>query len=177
MSYEMRCKGKGEWSTYDVVCVDGTVKLAINGKFVNGVSRAGVRKGYLCLESEGSEIHFRTSASSNCPVGWRPRSKPRRSSEIRARHLPSSAHSHVCSTGNHPPGRAPGNLTSPSQSARGRRARLRGSSVASRDARCGDCKAKKEARHAIVNSTADHAHGWIGNSRYSPCASRRKSSS
>jgi Domain of Unknown Function (DUF1080) len=59
MSVEMRCKGKGEWNTYDVVCVDGSVKLAINGKFVNGVSGSTVKKGYLCLESEGAEIHFR----------------------------------------------------------------------------------------------------------------------
>ena len=59
MSKEPRCKGKGEWNTYDVVCVDGTIKLSINGKFVNGMSQSSVRKGYLCLESEGSEIHFR----------------------------------------------------------------------------------------------------------------------
>ncbi len=69
MSYEMRCKGKGEWNTYDVVCVDGTVKLAINGKFVNGVSRSSVRKGYLCLESEGSEIHFRNIRILELPGG------------------------------------------------------------------------------------------------------------
>ena len=56
---ELRCKGKGEWNTYDVVCVDGTVKLSVNGKFVNGVSKATQRKGYICLEAEGSEIHFR----------------------------------------------------------------------------------------------------------------------
>lgn len=59
MSLELRCKGKGEWNEYDVVCVDGTVKLAINGKFVNSVRDSSVRKGYLCLESEGSEVHFR----------------------------------------------------------------------------------------------------------------------
>ena len=58
-STELRCNGKGEWNTYDVVVADGTVKLAINGKFVNGVSKATKRKGYICLESEGSEIHFR----------------------------------------------------------------------------------------------------------------------
>ncbi len=69
MSYEMRCKGKGEWNTYDVVCVDGTVKLAINGKFVNGVSRSSVRKGYLCLESEGTEIHFRNIRIMELPGG------------------------------------------------------------------------------------------------------------
>ena len=59
MSVENRCKGKGEWNTYDVVAVDGVVKLAVNGKFVNGVSRAVPKQGYLCLESEGAEIQFR----------------------------------------------------------------------------------------------------------------------
>ncbi len=59
MSTELRCKGKGEWNTYDVVAVDGCVKLSINGKFVNGIRDSSVRKGYLCLESEGAEIHFR----------------------------------------------------------------------------------------------------------------------
>jgi hypothetical protein len=69
MSVEMRCKGKGEWNTYDVVCVDGTVKLAINGKFVNGVSQSNVKKGYLCLESEGAEIHFRNIRILELPAG------------------------------------------------------------------------------------------------------------
>lgn len=58
-SVENRCKGKGEWNTYDVVCVDGTIKLSVNGKFVNGISQASQRKGYICLEAEGAEIHFR----------------------------------------------------------------------------------------------------------------------
>jgi len=65
----MRCKGKGEWNTYDVVAVDGVVKLAINGKFVNGISKATQRKGYLCLESEGAEIHFRNLRILELPVG------------------------------------------------------------------------------------------------------------
>ena len=69
MSYEMRCKGKGEWNTYDVVAVDGVVKLAINGKFVNGMREATVRKGYLCLESEGAEIHFRNIRILELPGG------------------------------------------------------------------------------------------------------------
>lgn len=69
MSWEMRCKGKGEWNTYDVVCVDGTVKLSINGKFVNGISQSTVRKGYLCLESEGAEIHFRNIRILELPGG------------------------------------------------------------------------------------------------------------
>jgi hypothetical protein len=58
-SIENLCKPRGEWNTYDVVAVDGTVKLAVNGKFVNGISKASRKKGYLCLESEGAEIHFR----------------------------------------------------------------------------------------------------------------------
>lgn len=58
-STEMRCKGKGEWNTYDVVCVDGNIKLSINGKFVNGISKSTKKEGYICLESEGAEIHFR----------------------------------------------------------------------------------------------------------------------
>lgn len=69
MSLEGRCKGKGEWNTYDVVCVDGTVKLSINGKFVNGLSKASQKKGYLCLESEGAEIHFRNFSITELPPG------------------------------------------------------------------------------------------------------------
>lgn len=69
MSFEMRCKGKGEWNTYDVVCVDGTIKHSINGKFVNGVRESTVRNGYLCLESEGAEIHFRSIKIMELPGG------------------------------------------------------------------------------------------------------------
>ncbi len=58
-SVENLCKGKGEWNSYTVVCVDGVIKLSVNGKFVNGVSKSTAKKGYLCLESEGAEIHFR----------------------------------------------------------------------------------------------------------------------
>ena len=56
---EYRCKGKGEWNTYDLVCVAGTIKLSVNGKFVSGLSQSTQKKGYVCLESEGSEISFR----------------------------------------------------------------------------------------------------------------------
>lgn len=58
-SIENRCKGKGEWNTYDVVCIDGIIRLSVNGKFVNGITRSSQKKGYICLESEGAEIHFR----------------------------------------------------------------------------------------------------------------------
>lgn len=58
-SIENLCKGKGEWNTYDVVCIDGVVKLSVNGKVVNGISQATQKKGYICFESEGAPIHFR----------------------------------------------------------------------------------------------------------------------
>src|SRR5680860_382100 len=59
MSRENRVLGKKKWNTYDVVCVDGNIKLSVNGKFVNGITNSSQRKGYICLEAEGSEIHFR----------------------------------------------------------------------------------------------------------------------
>ncbi len=69
MSVENRCKGKGEWNTYDLVAVDGVVKLSVNGKFVNGISKASVKKGYICLEAEGAETHFRNIRILELPPG------------------------------------------------------------------------------------------------------------
>ena len=68
-SVEHRCKGVGQWNRYVVVAVDGNVKLSINGKFVNGIRDASIKKGYLCLESEGREIHFRTIKIMELPGG------------------------------------------------------------------------------------------------------------
>lgn len=68
-SIEKRCKGKGEWNKYLVVAVDGTVKLSVNGKFVNGLRESGRKKGYICLEAEGSEIHFRNIRIMELPGG------------------------------------------------------------------------------------------------------------
>ena len=58
-SIENRVKGTKEWNIYEVVCVDGNIKLSVNGKFVNGITNSSQKKGYICLEAEGSEIHFR----------------------------------------------------------------------------------------------------------------------
>ena len=58
-SNENRVLGKQIWNTYDVVCIDGTIKLSVNGKFVNGITKATQKKGYICLEAEGAEIQFR----------------------------------------------------------------------------------------------------------------------
>lgn len=68
-SVENRSKGHGEWNTYDVVCVDGVIKHSVNGKFVNGISKSSLKKGYLCLESEGAEIHFRNLKIVELPPG------------------------------------------------------------------------------------------------------------
>jgi len=69
MSIENRCKPRGEWNTYDVVAVDGVLKLAVNGKFVNGISRSTRRKGYICVESEGAKIFFRNIRIMELPPG------------------------------------------------------------------------------------------------------------
>lgn len=68
-SIENRAIGKGKWNSYTVVCVDGTIKLSVNGKFVNGISKSTIKKGYLCLESEGAEIHFRNFKLIELPSG------------------------------------------------------------------------------------------------------------
>jgi hypothetical protein len=68
-SLEKRCKGKGQWNKYVVVAVDGTVKLSVNGKFVNGLRASERKKGYICLEAEGAEIHFRNIRILELPGG------------------------------------------------------------------------------------------------------------
>ncbi|MDX5476822.1 MAG: DUF1080 domain-containing protein, partial [Cyclobacteriaceae bacterium] len=50
-------------------CVDGVIKLSVNGKFVNGISQSTQRKGYICLESEGAPIHFRNLRITELPSG------------------------------------------------------------------------------------------------------------
>jgi hypothetical protein len=56
---EDRAKGGGEWNHYVVIGRDGVLKLQVNGKEVSGLSECKPRKGYLALESEGAECHFR----------------------------------------------------------------------------------------------------------------------
>jgi 3-keto-disaccharide hydrolase len=56
---EKRVKGAGEWNHYRVISKDGTLKLEANGKEVSGGTQCKPRKGYICLESEGSPCHFK----------------------------------------------------------------------------------------------------------------------
>ncbi len=69
MSIENRCKGRGEWNTYDVVAADGVIKLSVNGKFVNGIRGTSQKKGYICMESEGAKIFFRNIRIMELPPG------------------------------------------------------------------------------------------------------------
>src|SRR5438034_104389 len=65
---ENRAKGAGEWNHYRVEGNDGVLKLAVNGKVVSGVSKCSPRKGYLALESEGSECRFKNLKIKELPT-------------------------------------------------------------------------------------------------------------
>jgi len=54
-----RSKGVGEWNHYFIRCVDGEIRLWVNGEQVSGGANCEPRTGYLCLESEGSPVEFR----------------------------------------------------------------------------------------------------------------------
>ena len=52
-------KGVGEWNHYYVRCINGEVRLWVNGEEVSGGNECDPRTGYLCLESEGSPVEFK----------------------------------------------------------------------------------------------------------------------
>jgi hypothetical protein len=52
-------KGFGEWNHYYVRCINGEVRLWVNGEEVSGGNNADPKTGYFCLESEGSPIEFK----------------------------------------------------------------------------------------------------------------------
>jgi hypothetical protein len=56
---ERRSNPAGQWNHYRVESRNGTATLAVNGKVVTRGFHFNPRKGYICLESEGSEVHFR----------------------------------------------------------------------------------------------------------------------
>jgi hypothetical protein len=56
---EDRSKKSPEWNHYRLVANQGVLRLSVNGKEVTVGKDCAPRKGYLCLESEGSECHFR----------------------------------------------------------------------------------------------------------------------
>ena len=66
---EDRTKGAGQWNHYRVTAIDGTIKLAINGKEVSGAFDVNPREGFICLESEGTPVHFRNLSIQELPSG------------------------------------------------------------------------------------------------------------
>jgi hypothetical protein len=52
-------KGVGEWNHYYIRCLNGEVRLWVNGEEVSGGNNAEPRSGYFCLEAEGSPIEFK----------------------------------------------------------------------------------------------------------------------
>ena len=52
-------KGINKWNHYYIRCINGEVRLWVNGEEVSGGTQCDPKTGYLCLESEGSPIDFR----------------------------------------------------------------------------------------------------------------------
>lgn len=52
-------RGVGEWNHYYIRCVNGEVRLWVNGEEVSGGTGCNPSSGYLCLESEGSPVEFK----------------------------------------------------------------------------------------------------------------------
>jgi hypothetical protein len=48
-----------EWNHYYVRCINGEVRLWVNGEEVSGGNECQPRTGYLCLESEGAPVEFK----------------------------------------------------------------------------------------------------------------------
>jgi hypothetical protein len=65
---EKRAKPSPEWNQYRIECVDGAISLAVNGKVVTRGHSASPRKGYVCLESEGSPVEFRNIRIKELPA-------------------------------------------------------------------------------------------------------------
>jgi hypothetical protein len=52
--------GTPQWNQYYVRAINGEVRLWVNGHEVSGGSAADPAEGYLCLESEGAPVEFRS---------------------------------------------------------------------------------------------------------------------
>ena len=52
-------KSSPEWNHYKVIADNGEIRLSVNGEEVTVGKNCWPRKGYIFLESEGSECHFR----------------------------------------------------------------------------------------------------------------------
>ena len=52
-------KGVGQWNHYYIRCINGEVRLWVNGEEVSGGKDCKPASGYLALESEGSPVEFK----------------------------------------------------------------------------------------------------------------------
>ncbi len=52
-------RGVGQWNHYYIRCINGEVRLWVNGEEVSGGTNCEPSSGYLCLEAEGSPIEFK----------------------------------------------------------------------------------------------------------------------
>ncbi len=52
-------KGVGEWNHYYVRCINGEIRLWVNGEEVSGGNNIKPAIGYICLESEGAPVEFK----------------------------------------------------------------------------------------------------------------------
>lgn len=52
-------KEAGQWNTYDIECRGDTIRCTVNGLLQNEGTNATDTSGWICLQSEGSEIEFR----------------------------------------------------------------------------------------------------------------------
>ena len=66
---DLHAKPTGEWNHYRITALDGSVTLEVNGHVVTAGSQCTPAKGYLCLESTGSEVHFRNFRIWELPAG------------------------------------------------------------------------------------------------------------
>ncbi len=55
----MPAKPANEWNTCKITCRDGTISLMMNGQNLGEVKSCMPAKGYIALQSEGAEVHFR----------------------------------------------------------------------------------------------------------------------
>ena len=56
---EQRCRPAGQWNQYTLTSRSGALELAVNGKPVTRAEEASQVQGYICLQAEHSEVHFR----------------------------------------------------------------------------------------------------------------------
>jgi len=52
-------KPRGQWNSLKVTCKGDELIVHVNDKLVNHAKRCSVQRGAICLQSEGTEIHFR----------------------------------------------------------------------------------------------------------------------